>query len=163
MNAYTIQLRLGLLAIVTSAFLFLIAIPNWVTSPSNIRNIVLSPTFWPYILSGLMGVFGVALTLSAFREAKDGPGYDEPIDDPRQAFIRLALITLIMVIVTLGTASIGMVWMSMAAFIATAALVRTRHPIAAVICGVLLPLALYAFFAHVASVAIPQGNFVRLP
>ncbi|SNT75427.1 tripartite tricarboxylate transporter TctB family protein [Paracoccus seriniphilus] len=163
MNAYTIQMRLGLTAIVASAFLLLIAIPNWVTSPSNVRNIVLSPTFWPYVLSGLTGLVGVGLVLAAFREAKDGPRFDEPVRDPRQAGIRLAIMTLIMLIITLGTASIGMVWMSMAAFIATAALVRTRHPVAAVICGILLPLALYAFFAHVASVAIPQGNLVRLP
>ena len=29
--------------------------------------------------------------------------------------------------------------------------------------AILLPLALYAFFAHVALVPIPQGLFVRLP
>jgi len=32
-----------------------------------------------------------------------------------------------------------------------------------VVCAVLIPLVLYVFFAHIAGVAIPQGDFVRLP
>jgi hypothetical protein len=56
-----------------------------------------------------------------------------------------------------------MVWTAMLAFAACACLFRTRHPIVAVICAVVVPLLLYAFFAHVAGVAIPQGAFVRLP
>jgi len=51
----------------------------------------------------------------------------------------------------------------MLAFLATAFLVRTSHPKTAVICALCVPLVLYVFFAHVATVAIPQGNFVRLP
>jgi uncharacterized RDD family membrane protein YckC len=58
---------------------------------------------------------------------------------------------------------IGMVWASMGAFVATAFLVRTRHPVIAVITALVLPLALFAFFAHVAGVAIPQGKFLELP
>ena len=52
---------------------------------------------------------------------------------------------------------------SMLIFVATALLVRTRHPKTALVCAVIVPLVLYAFFAHVAGVAIPQGNFMRLP
>ncbi|MDB6176230.1 tripartite tricarboxylate transporter TctB family protein [Paracoccus sp. Z330] len=163
MNAYIIQLRLGLLAIAASAFLLFVAIPAWVTTPGGIQNIVLSPSFWPYVLAGLTGLVGAGLVLAALREQRDGAAYDPPIADRGRAYLRLGLMTVIMVVVTVGTAAIGMVWMSMAAFVATAALVRTRHPVAAVICGILLPLVLYAFFAHVASVAIPQGNLVRLP
>ncbi|MCY4292849.1 MAG: hypothetical protein OXC72_14005, partial [Roseovarius sp.] len=52
---------------------------------------------------------------------------------------------------------------SMLSYLATAFLVKTRHPKTAVVCGVVIPVVLYAFFAHVAGVAVPQGNFVRLP
>ena len=58
---------------------------------------------------------------------------------------------------------LGMVWTSMLAFVALAFLVKTRHPATAFICAIVVPLVLYAFFAHVASVAIPQGELVRLP
>jgi len=56
-----------------------------------------------------------------------------------------------------------MVWTAMIVFLLTAFLFRTRHPITALICAVVIPLALYLFFAKVAGVAIPQGIFVRLP
>ena len=39
-------------------------------------------------------------------------------------------------------------------------MVRDRR---ALVTSFVVPLLLYAFFAHVAGVAIPQGNFVRLP
>ena len=42
-------------------------------------------------------------------------------------------------------------------------LVRTKHMTIAIVSAVAVPLLLYVFFAHVAGVAIPQGNFVRLP
>ena len=50
------QLQLGIGAIIAALFLIFYAIPNWVSSPSNVRNIVLSPLFWPYILGGLTGL-----------------------------------------------------------------------------------------------------------
>ena len=163
MNNHTVQLHLGIGAMAASAFLILIAIPNWVTAPSNIPNIVLSPTFWPYVLSALTGLIGLGLILSSVREARDGPALNDPISDTFSAYVRLGVMAVFMLVIALGMSTVGMVWMSMAAFAATAFLVRTRHPIAAVICAVVLPLLLYAFFAHVAGVAIPQGIFLRLP
>jgi len=58
---------------------------------------------------------------------------------------------------------LGMVWTAMLVLAACAFLFQTRHPIVAIICAVVMPLLLYLFFAHVAGIAIPQGNFVRLP
>ena len=53
------------------------------------------------------------------------------------------------------------------AFAALAFLVSTPHPRAALVCALAVPLALYAFFAHVAGISIPQGSvaadYVRLP
>ena len=59
--------------------------------------------------------------------------------------------------------AIGMVWASMLAFACLAFLMKTRHPKAALAAAVATPLLLYAFFAHVAGVAVPQGDFIRLP
>ncbi len=58
---------------------------------------------------------------------------------------------------------LGLVWTAMVTFVATAFLVKTNHPRSALVCAVLIPLVLYVFFAHIAGVAIPQGDFVRLP
>lgn len=156
------QLRLGLGAILAAVFLVTYAIPNWVSSPSNVRNIVLSPLFWPYILGGLTGVVGLGLAVAGWREAGEEP-VNEAIPDPRAGAVRLVAFAVLMAVTFWVMPVLGMVWTSMLAFVALAFLVKTRHPAAAVICAVVVPLILYAFFAHVASVAIPQGDLVRLP
>lgn len=156
------QLRLGLGAILAAVFLVTYAIPNWVSSPSNVRNIVLSPLFWPYILGGLTGVVGLGLAVAGWRET-GGEAVNEAIPDPRAGAVRLVAFAVLMALTFWVMPVLGMVWTSMLAFVALAFLVKTRHPAAAVICAVVVPLILYAFFAHVASVAIPQGDLVRLP
>ena len=75
----------------------------------------------------------------------------------------MIIVMAIMIVTMLLLPLLGMVWTSMAVFVATAFLMRTRHPLTAMACAILVPLVLYAFFAHVAGVAIPQGEFVRLP
>lgn len=161
MSDRTIQLRLGLGALLVSVILILYGIPNWVSAPRNVSNIVLSPLFWPQVLSGLTGLTGLALLAFASRSDAQTP---EPDTDNRgAATLRLVLMGVIMVGVIYGMPRLGMVWTSMLGFLATAFLVRTRHPGTALIAAIAVPLALYFFFAHVAGVAIPQGNFVRLP
>lgn len=162
MSPKAIQLRLGIGACLTALFLALVGIPNWVSSPSNVRNIVLSPVFWPYILSALTGLVGVGL-IFASRNTPLAPE-DEPAQSfDAQAVFRLAALALIMVITMYALPRLGMVWSTMIVFGVTAFLFRTRHPVTALVCAVIIPLALYVFFAHVAGVGIPQGNFVRLP
>ncbi len=79
------------------------------------------------------------------------------------SWLRLAGLALIMVLTMFALPRLGMVWTAMVVFIATALLFKTRHPVVAVISAIIIPLILYAFFAHVAGISIPQGNFVRLP
>ena len=64
MSDKLIQLRLGIGAICLAAFLLLIAIPFWVTSPSNVPNIILSPIFWPNTLAIITALTGIGLVLS---------------------------------------------------------------------------------------------------
>ncbi|SDE07533.1 tripartite tricarboxylate transporter TctB family protein [Limimaricola pyoseonensis] len=163
MNNRQTQTRLGLGAVIFSLLLAGLAIPRWVSSPSNVPNIVLSPLFWPYVLAGLTGLTGLGLLASRAFQDDDPTPINPPIDDPRRGALRLAGMALLMV-VAMGLMSwLGMVWTCMGLLLATALLVRTRHPRAAMICAVAAPLLLYAFFAHVAGVAIPQGQLVRLP
>lgn len=162
MTPKAIQLRLGIGACVFALLLGLVGIPNWVSSPSNVPNIVLAPTFWPYVLTALMGLAGLGLIVAS-RSA--GLHIDEDHEHPTGdgAWFRLAALAVLMIATMFALPRLGMVWTAMLVFVLTAFLFRTRHPIAALVCAVVIPLALYAFFAHVAGVAIPQGNFVRLP
>ena len=153
---------LGVFTLLFSAFFAFYAIPNWVYSPSNIRNIVLSPTFWPYVLAGISALAGVALLIT-----KQPPETDldspESVDAGLRPYLRLIVMALIMGLTMYLLPRLGMVWTTMLTFVVTAFFFGTRYRIAAVVCAVLIPLILYTFFAHVAGVAIPQGNFVRLP
>ncbi|NCQ25145.1 MAG: hypothetical protein COW54_16555 [Rhodobacteraceae bacterium CG17_big_fil_post_rev_8_21_14_2_50_63_15] len=163
MNQQAIQLRLGIVAMLAAAFLIFYAIPNWVSSPSNVRNLVLSPLFWPYILSGLTGLVGLGLVIAGRRMSATTEPVNDAIEDPRAGLVRLCAMAGLMALVFWAMPRLGMVWTSMLAFAAMAFLIRTRHPVTAVVCAALTPLVLYAFFAHVAGVAIPQGILVRLP
>ncbi len=163
MSIRTIQVHLGIGACLVALFLILYGIPNWVSSPSNVRKIILSPLFWPYTIAGLTGLVGLGLIVFGRGPDDDDTPVNEAIEDPRAGMMRLAAMAVLMTVTFWAMPRIGMVWASMAAFAALAFLVRTRHPKIALACAVLVPLVLYAFFAHVASVAIPQGNYVRLP
>lgn len=126
------------------------------------RNIVLAPTFWPYVLTFLTGLTAIGLLLVGWRmEASES--VDEEALPEQPSWMRLAGLALIMVLTMFALPRLGMVWTAMIVFVATAFLFKTRHPVVALICAVVIPLLLYVFFAHVAGIAIPQGNFVRLP
>lgn len=163
MNNRSIQMKLGIGAIVAAVVLLVFAIPAWVSSPSNVSNIVLSPTFWPNTLAALTGLTGVGLILSSLGHPKSVMSEPSDVDDRQAAFLRLAMLCAVMGLTIYAMPRLGLVWTAMLVFAAVAFLVRTRNPKTAMICAVLGPLVLYVFFAHVASVAIPQGNFVRLP
>ncbi len=163
MHNRTIQIQLGIGAIVASAFLLLIAIPNWVSSPSNVPNIILSPLFWPNTLAGLTGIVGLGLILTSIRAPKPLAEEASDVDERAAAYIRLLMMAVIMALTMFALPRLGMVWTSMLAFASVALLIKTSHPKAALISAVVMPLVLYLFFAHVAGVAIPQGLFVRLP
>jgi hypothetical protein len=165
MSEKTLHLRLGIITCLVALFLIFYAIPSFVFAPSNVGNIILSPLFWPYVLAGLTVIVGLGLLANAVTSANDTPFEDEETVHPEGSapWMRLGALAVIMVLVMVGLPRLGMVWTAMLAFAACAFLFRTRHPVAAVVCAVIVPLLLYAFFAHVAGVAIPQGNFVRLP
>ena len=156
------EFQVGAAAIVLGAFLLLVGIPNFVSGPSNVPKLVLSPLFWPQVLAGALILIGIGLLISA-PGAPRFPEEEATIFDKEGGINRLALMALTMVVYAWAIDVIGMVWASMIVFAIVAFLVKTRHPYPALAAAVLVPLVLYAFFNHVASVAIPQGAFVRLP
>ena len=155
--------RLGMIALLCAAFLAFIAIPYWVSSPSNIRNIVLAPTFWPYALSGMLALIGLGLLISPAPEQEPDESISPDTEQSATPWLRLLSMAVIMVLTMIALPTLGMVWTSMLVFLLCAFMFQTRYPKTAIICAVIIPLVLYAFFAHVAGVAIPQGEFVRLP
>ena len=157
----TAHRHIGVAAIIFAAFLFVVGIPFGVTSPSNVRNIVLSPLFWPQIVAGLLGLGGLGLLVMS--RSLDDAIHEPAFGGKEGGLLRLALMVVLSVAYVLAIPLVGMVWASMVAFVLLALLIKTHHPRAAVIAAIVIPLVLYAFFAHVAGVAVPQGEFIRLP
>ncbi|MCG8445976.1 MAG: tripartite tricarboxylate transporter TctB family protein [Hyphomicrobiales bacterium] len=163
MNSRAAQFQLGIGACIASVFLALVAIPGWVSTPSNVPNVILSPLFWPYTLAGLTGLTGLGIIVSTLRGGNNAAAAAEPAEKTQAAWLRLAAMAVIMAATMYALPRLGMVWTCMLVFTATAFLIKTRHPRLALVCAVAVPLVLYAFFAHIAGVAVPQGDFVRLP
>lgn len=163
MEDRAIQLQLGIGAMIAAMFLLFVAIPSWVSSPSNVPNIILSPVFWPNVLAGVVGIVGAGMVLTSYWRQKPAQPIPSDVADRRAAFARLGAVAAMMAATMLLLATLGLVWTAMLVFVSLAFLVRTSHPKTAVVCAVIVPLVLYGFFAHVAGVAIPQGNYVRLP
>lgn len=155
---------LGLGFIGFGAFVLAIAIPFAVTSPSNVQNIVLSPTFWPTIVAWL--IIGLGGLLTVLRFAGSGVAdveEDDVGDSGAAAWLRIVGAIAVMAALVLLTPTLGLVWTAMLAFGALSVLVRSSKPVLSAVVAIVLPLVLYAFFAHVAGVAVPQGDFIRLP
>ncbi|MEQ8824872.1 MAG: tripartite tricarboxylate transporter TctB family protein [Filomicrobium sp.] len=166
MNLKNSDVWLGIGTVLFGIFLLFVAIPAFVSSPSNVPKIVLSPTFWPTIIAYLIIILGIVLTLTRLF-AKPAPAATEPtgdaLEDPSQPWVRLLATAIVMFALIWAIPYFGMVWSSMVAFVAIAFIVKTPKPVTSLIVAIILPLVLYAFFNHVAGVAVPQGRFITLP
>lgn len=159
-----IEIGVGVFVSAFALALLILGIPFGVDSPETVASIELSPLFWPTILAAILLVSGIALTMRALM-TKPGQGADAAEFEPweRDQTLRVGAFVVLIVVYYLAIPLLGMVWASMAAFAAMLLIVRSQRLAASVLCAVLLPLLLYLFFYHVAGVAIPQGQIVRLP
>jgi putative tricarboxylic transport membrane protein len=154
---------LGILCCVVSIVLWFYAIPEWVSSPSNVTKVVLSPTFWPLIITGLIALCGTYLLVTG---EVAGDEQIEALEQPQNkgaGATRLLLTALAMLAFLVAVETSGLIIGSMALFITVAAVITQKISTRMVLIAIILPIALYGFFAHVASVAIPQGEWVQLP
>lgn len=157
----------GYLVTIFSLTLIFYLIPNFIDSPTFVKKIVLSPVFWPTVIGWLMLVIGVGIVITQhlsrgdIKLTEDKDSYD---DEPNKSYSRVISFAVFMIVYYLLIPVIGMVWSSCLAFIIFSMVIsETEHRKTAVIVGILLPLALYMFFNHVAGVNIPQTELMRLP
>ncbi|MDC0360229.1 tripartite tricarboxylate transporter TctB family protein [Alphaproteobacteria bacterium] len=159
---------LGLVFIGFGAFILFVAIPYAVTSPSNVQKVVLAPTFWPTIIGWIIIGLGAILMAMRFLVPADWSSDDADAgadDGPPLpgGWLRLATAGALMVALVYVTPILGLVWTAMLCFVALSLLVKSSRPVVSLIVAIALPLALYVFFHHAAGVAVPQGEFIRLP
>lgn len=151
----------GACMIFSSLALIFFVIPHYVIKPSNVRILVLSPDFWPYIVAGLMLIGGIALWAQYwFMFRKFSTETSDPVPG---GWFRIGLVAILMVAYYLIMPVLGMVWSSVVAYIAFVGIIGLPRKVATVVAAFVLPIALYMFFAHAAGVPIPQAKFLVLP
>jgi hypothetical protein len=164
MSRLSPDLWLGAGVIALGTFLLLILIPYGITSPSNVRIAVLSPTIWPKIISAGLVLIGGLLVLRAFVAGRgDVAPAEETSEGGWRPWMRIGAVGLLMAAYFYSLPMLGMPLAGIIALLAYALLVRAGRPITTVLTAILLPLMIYGFFSHVAGVPIPQGHIMRLP
>ena len=160
---------LGFGVIAFGVLLLTYAIPHYITSPSNVRALVLAPTFWPIIVAVIIVFMGALLAvtrlfgigMSNIESADELP--DEGFDGQNFAWLRLVAVAALMIALFFAIPVLGLVLATVIAFVAFAVITRAPRPILIVVSAILVPLVLYWFFNNIAGVAIPQGRFFVLP
>lgn len=160
---------LGIGTILFGAMLLVFAIPEFISAPSNVRKLVLSPLLWPTIVAWLIILLGAGLIASHLLMNRQIPNTDsnasmfETREDEIYAWIRLGASGLLMIGLIVVMPFLGMVIASGLVFALFSIVVKAPRPLLSLIVAVVLPVVLYFFFAHVAGVSVPQGRFLSLP
>lgn len=153
---------IGGFAICMALALLIYLIPEYVAKPQAVRNIVLSPVFWPTVIAWMMLVVGGGILASQYLDRNR----EEESSCPKTAIVsvRVVMFFVFLAAYYLLIPVLGMVWSSSLAFIVFSIVIcGTEYRKTAVIMGLLLPISLYVFFYHVAGVNIPQNELLRLP
>ncbi len=150
----------GLGTVVATILFAAIVVPAGIVSPASVKALPLSPTFLPYVLSGLIGVFALICGIQALV----GSGVPKEINEEEFVLRRKWPLGLLVAIVA-GLAYYllpEMIGMLPAAMLVTGFLVwfgGERGILVAVGVAIVLPLLVYLFFTKIAEVPLPQGMF----
>ena len=151
----------GLIVVLAALLMIFAGIPLGVASPKNVGNPVLSPLFWPNVLSWALLLAGAALVLRAALSPPANP--PSPARVSRAGLFRVGAFGALLAGYVAAIPWAGMTWASAAIVLLMAIGARLRHWKAAAAVAALLPPALYGFFTRIAGVPIPQADFSRFP
>ena len=149
--------------------IFTVLIPWGIDQPGNVEHAALAPDFWPQIIAVIMMALGA---LQALRPAPDDDDEDE--DDAetedgaegagrrphRLAGLAVVLGALFGFYVLIP--SLGMVGPGMVIIFGLMVFGGERRWLPATLIAAGVPILLYLFFVHVASIPIPLGIFETL-
>jgi hypothetical protein len=157
------EMFIGLGVMLLAAMTLWWLIPNYIVIPRRVPNPALSPAFWPTIIGWVMLACGLALAVHAYFAPSPPAETTEKLLPNQTEALRILATVGILVATYLALPVLGMVWTCMLVYVALVLLTGGQKIGWGVVIAILLPLILYAFFAKIAGVAIPQGQIVRLP
>ena len=145
--------------------IYSVLIPYGVDRPGNVEHAALAPDFWPRIIAAIIVALGVLLALRPAPDDEDEDGGEDGGEDSGRWLHRLPGLA-----VALGALfgfhvlipSLGMVVPGAALIFGLMVLAGERRWLLAAAVSAGVPVLLYAFFVHVASIPIPLGVFETL-
>ena len=171
------EIGLGVAIVLLAALGLLFAIPQGIDMPAGIEVQALAPNFWPTVVMVGAGLAGVIVALQGVIDRKTTPGHDvsatpeetvpseSGMDDERpfaEATLRVAITLAALFALYFAIPKIGIVVGSMLILVFLMRLAGERRWRMILPISLLLPLALYFFFVHVANVPMPLGIFEAL-
>ncbi len=169
MNAkYKSEIGVGLAAIFIAALGWFVVIPVGIDLPSQIDIGALAPDFWPRIVMVMLGACGLVIAGQGYLDGRHQTGGDEPEDldeaeviehSPAQMAARVTFALGAMFLFYFAIVEIGIVVASTIIMIVFTYALGQRQWKYILALAVGLPVILYFFFVHVASVPMPLGVF----
>jgi putative tricarboxylic transport membrane protein len=143
-------------------------VPSFITVPENMARAVLSPAFWPEILSALVIITGLVIlfqgsSLSVPNPSAEDGGPSTASEDVSTSWTRLLAFCFAMVIYVGSINYLGMPISSVIMLIVSFKLLGEKRYGTSLVISAGLPILLFMFFFHVAGVSIPQGEWISLP
>lgn len=135
-----------------------IVIPAGVVSPASVKRLPLSPVFLPYLLTALIGIFGLIYGM----QASIGRGVPKEENDESSLLRRRWQLHILLVVACFSaycflTQYLGMLLISILITGFLIWLGGERRPLTLVAVSIGLPLILYLFFTLFAQVPLPKG------
>ena len=161
---YRREIGVGLVAITLAALGWFVVIPFGIDLPSQIDIEALAPDFWPRIVMVLLAVSGIFIAVQGYFDGRNPPLSDDAADDEGAVEHELPMLTLrvafalaAMFVFYLTILEVGIVIASALIIIAFSYVLGQRQWKLILSLAVALPVLLYVFFVHVASVPMPLG------
>lgn len=161
---------LGLVLVLFALALTFILIPNGVVVPRSVRGTTMSPALWPYIVSGLLLVLGLAIALWTFTAAavakRDADRPEAWLDAPPDFIVsspatarytRVAFAILFLFVYYGMVRFAGIPVASAIAIPVLSLLYGERRYLLVIVLAITVPGTLYLFFDRVANIPIPLG------
>lgn len=147
----------GLVVFAIGLLTIFVLIPYGIVSPRDITNVALAPEFWPLIVAVTFTIMGLILTVRPIRrddeeEVEESVPWKQRI--PRLAVILAVLFGFYYLVPLLGMVVTGVLLISVLTWFA-----GERRWLLISILAISLPIMLYYFFLHIASIPVPLGLF----
>jgi putative tricarboxylic transport membrane protein len=167
---YRREIGVGLAAIAIAVLGWFVVIPIGIDLPSQIDISALAPDFWPRVVMLLLAAAGIAIVAQGAYDARHPPVADleaaeeeEAIEHPfAQLAARVVFALAVMFAFYVAILEVGIVVSSALVIVVFTYALGYRQWRHILPLAVLLPVLLYVFFVHVASVPMPLGVFEAL-